>query len=266
MAKRPTLLERLIPRLQRLGVTERKSKELAKGLAQFKKPTKGTVAEKLQIKLVKLGLSERKAKELAKKLVPTVNAALAAKAAAKVTPDLPLSKVMSKTVTEVIDGVDDAELDKVAPRVNGHRLRLDLPVVAVGGMKGIELLRVVHGLTTHATYIVAAVNSDDKFIAVRRFSGDYFNVKFYPHMSAWSKTVEELQSLGAEAHLLRPNLYERMHFHKAGLDQLLQRLEAEAKPRSRMKALKDRFIAITVRPLVQAFDILYSRGVQHRAS
>ena len=88
------------------------------------------MTSKLTDRLVKLGLSERKATALAKGLAPLVRSTIKAKAKAKaLTLDDVTDEMVNDTVTEVTDETDNEDLDKVAPRVNGHRLRLDLPVV-----------------------------------------------------------------------------------------------------------------------------------------
>ena len=174
--KRPSLAERLVVKLRKLGLPERKAKTLAKGLvptAQRAKVT-GTVTGKLTDRLQKLGLSERKATELAKGLAPLVRSAIKAKAKVKaLTLDDVTDEMVNETVTKVTDDAEDMDLDKVAPRVNGHRVRLDLPVVERHtwqrqSVRGIELLRVMDGLTSEATYLVAAVKSDEGIVAVRQ--------------------------------------------------------------------------------------------------
>ena len=266
MKKTLTLADKLLAKLRKLGVSERKAKEVAKGLAPTaaRQRVTGTVTGKLEAKLHKLGLSERKAKELAKGLAPTVRAAIKAKVkAAQTTLDDVFDDEVNEVVETVTDGAEDEELDKVAPRVNGHRVRLDLPVVdrdtwQHAPVKGIELLRVIDGFSTRGTYLVAAVKSDEGMVAVRQLGQDYYNVKFYPHMGYWGKTQEELRSLGAQSYLAR-EWYQRMHFSRASLDRLLQQLEAEAKPKSRMRALIDRMLTVSAAPLVKAFDYLHKR-------
>src|SRR4051794_24464242 len=74
------MLVRLEEKMQKLHVTRRKAKELAKAVAAtFQRPVKGNVTEKLTQRLMRLGLVEPKAKELAKGLAPTVRAAIKAK-------------------------------------------------------------------------------------------------------------------------------------------------------------------------------------------
>ena len=264
--KQKTLKERLLARLTTLGLPERKAKELAKGLASTasRTPVTGTVTGKLTARLIKLGLSERKATELAKGLAPTVRSAIKAKAkAAKKTLDEVDDAFVNEIVDEGVDLSENEELDKVAPRVNGHRVRLDLPVVRRSTwmglpVRGIELLRVMDGYSTERTYLVAAVKGEQGIVAVRQLNEDWYNVKFYPTMAHWNKTPEQLASLGAQSYLQR-QWYERMHFNKADLGQLLSRLAAEAKPKSRMKALVDRFLTVGAKPLVKAFDYLHQR-------
>lgn len=261
-----TLSERLLVKLKKLGMPERKAKEVAKKLVPTasKAPVKGTVTEKLVARLIKLGLSERKAKELAKGLAPMVRSAIKSKvkAHAKTLDDVTDDQV-EDAVADATDKAEDAELDKVAPRVNGHRVRLDLPVVSRASwmhepVKGIELLRVMDGLSTTGTYLVASVRKDQGIVAVRQLGQDLYNVKFYPTMAYWGKTEAELSSLGAVDYLAR-EWYQRMHFSQRSLDQFLRRLEVEAKPKSRMKALMDRFTTVTAAPLIKAFDYLHKR-------
>ena len=259
--KQASLADRLLARLKKLGMGERKAKEVAKGLAPTaaRQAVSGTVTGKLEAKLIKLGLSERKSKELAKGLAPTVRANIKGKAKKLAMSLKEVDDAMvEEEVTKATDEAEDVELDKVAPRVNGHRLRLDLPVVPMPGIKGIELLRVMDGLTTKATYLVAAVKSDEGIVAIRQFDKGHYNVKFYPTMAYWGKTQEELASLGAVNYLARDH-YQRMHFNREPLEQLLGRLDVEAKPKARYKALMDRFMSITSAPLFKAFDYLHKR-------
>jgi hypothetical protein len=266
MKKYPPLADRLLDKLKKLGMPERRAKEVAKGLAPTANRVKvsGTVTGKLEAKLVKLGLSERKAKELAKGLAPVVRASIKKKVKAQA---LKLDDVDDAFVNEIVDeGVDETEseeLDKVAPRVNGHRVRLDLPVVArttwmKKPVEGIQLLRVIDGLTTNGTYLVAAVKSETGMVAVRQFSEDAYNVKFYPNFGYWSKVPEDLSALGGHSFLHR-EWYERCHTSREGLGRILQQLTLDAKPKSRMRALMDRFLTVGARPLVKAFDYLHRR-------
>jgi hypothetical protein len=264
MKQKPPLAERLLDRLVKLGMTQRKAKEVAKGLAPTaaRQKVSGTVTGKLEAKLIKLGLSERKAKEMAKGLAPLVRSTIKARVKkAKVAIADVDDQMVEESVAQVTDEAEDPELDKVAPRVNGHRVRLDLATVGVHGQKGIELLRVMHGLSTSNTYLVAAVKSDEGIVAVRQFGSNEYKIKFYPTMAYWGKTREELASLGATSYLDRrsQNLYERMMVNRESLDQILGRLAAEAKPKSRMRALLDRFMTVTAAPLIKAFDYLHKR-------
>ena len=230
-----------------------------------------SLLDKLVAKLRKLGLSERKAVIAAKALAPTARAAVKAELAVKEGRGEPEkkgkvkgSKAAAKGDADFQSASDLSILGKKAIRVNGHSLRLDLPVVPMPGIKGIEILRVMDGLSSTATYLVAAVKGDLGIVAIRKLTSDCFNVKFYPDMAYWDKTQGELASLGATYHLKREH-YERMHFGKDPLDQLLKRLEAEAKPKSRVKALLDRLLAISTPPLLKAFEILYTRSSQRVA-
>lgn len=266
MAKTISLVDKLSVRLQKLGVTKRKAATLATGLraTASKTPVKGTVTEKLEARLVKLGVAKRKAHELAVKLAPTVKAALKAKAK---TTAVKLADVddtfVNDAVEDVVDTADDPELDKVAPKVNGHRLRLDLPVVQRSEwqrhpVKGLELLRVVDGLTSTATYLTAAVKGESAMVAVRELGRDEYNVKFYPTLAVWNLSQEDLRALGGYAFLQR-EWYERMHFSAAGVEQVLGRLNGQAKSKSRIKHLADRLLALTAGPLFKAFGYLHKR-------
>jgi len=256
-SKAKTLVEKLISKLHSVGMSERKAKELVKGL----KPTvaravSGTVTGKLEARLHKLGVTERKSKELAKVLAPLVRASIKAKVRkeAKTLDDVTDDDV-NDTVAQAVDDADDPELDKVAPRVDGHRVRLDLPVVGMPGKQGIELLRVMDGLTTKATYLVSSVKSDNGIVAIRQLGSDYFNVKFYPTMAFWGKTQEDLTQLGGREFLTR-QWYERCHTGTDGLTRILTQLELEAKPKSRMKALVDRFKTVTGATVIKALGYL----------
>lgn len=267
-AKTQTLAERLLGKLKKLGVPDRKAKVLSKGLVATasRVPVKGTVTNKLEARLEKLGLSERKAKELAKGLAPIVRSSIKAKVRkqAKKLDDVTDDEV-EDTVTEAVDGAEDPELDKVAPRVDGHRVRLDLPVVGrsewqAKPIKGVELLRVIDGLTTTATYLVSSVKGETAMVAVRQFSDDHYNVKFYPTFTFWSKTRSELTNLGGFDFLDR-QWYQRCHTNKDGLSRILHQLEIDAKPKSRMKALVDRFRTVTAATMVKAFGYLQKSKV-----
>jgi hypothetical protein len=259
MKKPLSLKDRLLAKLVKLGLSERKAKELAPGLVvtASKAPVKGTVTEKLTTRLVKLGLTERKATELAKGLAPMVRSAITAKAKDRKVKVKDVDDAMvEEAVAESVDSAEDTELDKVAPRVNGHRVRLDLPVAPMAGIRGIELLRVMDGLSSQRSYLVAAVKSDVGIVAVRRLGDDFFNVKFYPDMAYWEKTPTGLAQLGAQDHLKR-EWYERMHFSRVQLEAILAQLAQDAKPKSRMKALLDRFLTISATPLIKAFSYLH---------
>lgn len=254
--KQLSFKDKITARLKKLGLTERKAKELAVGLQSTARPTKTkiSVTEKLTHKLVNLGLSERKAKELAKGLAPTVRAALKAK---QQKASLSM-KDADEAVSKAVDEAEDAELDKVAPRVNGHRLRLDMPIVPYTGGSGVELLQVLNGLTSSKTYLAAAVKSSEGIVAVRQFSEDSYKLKFYPNFAFWNFNQSQLESLGGSAYLNR-GPYERMFFSRKDMDQVLLRIEAEAKPKSRIKNLLQRMASIKTDTLVKAFTILHSR-------
>ena len=262
--KRASLAERLVAKLRKLGLPERKAKVLAKGLtptAQRAKVT-GTVTSKLTDRLVKLGLSERKAMELAKGLAPTVRASIKtkAKAVAKKLDDVD-DAFVNEIVAEGVDQTDNEDLDKVAPRVNGHRVRLDLPVVSratwqYSRVTGLQLLRVMDGLTSEATYLVAAVKSDIGLVAVRQLGTDLYNVKFYPTMATWNYTPEKLRELGARDYLAR-QWYQRMHFDRDGVVKLLKQVGLENKPK--ITRLLSRLLSVPGRALFKAFDYLHKR-------
>ncbi len=248
----------------------------------MKKPL--SFVERLVEKLQTLGISKRKATTMAQKLAPVARAAFKAELKAKeqAQAQKALKSLTGRTERKQLRSgyeqekaanvpVVDAEVvGELVPvkggvPVNGFSLRIDLPIAPMVGMKGIEMLRVMDGLSSHATYLVAAVKADVGIVAIRSFGGGEYNVKFYPNMAYWEKSEEELRSLGATNHLQR-QWYERMYFKTDALDQLLRRLEAEAKPRSRAKALLDRLLAITVAPLIKAFTILHTRGTKQIAS
>lgn len=264
-----SLAEKLLVRLQKLGLNKRKATDLAKKLAPSaaRQPVRGTVTGKLTDKLYALGLSKKRAEELAKGLAPTVRSAIKAKAKAK---KVKLDDVDDAFVNEIVDeGVDlteSEELDKVAPRVNGHRVRLDLPVVARSfwqrsPVQGIELLRVMDGLTTYGTYLSAAVKGDVGIVAVRQLGENLYNVKFYPRMSYWGYTPERCEKLGAVEYLER-EWYQRMHFSREGTDKLLKQIHAEQKPK--LTRLAARLLGVTGKVLFKAFDFLHKR--QHVAA
>jgi hypothetical protein len=266
MAQKLSLADRLLAKLGKLGVSQRKAKELAKGLAPTaaRQTVSGTVTGKLEARLLKLGLTERKAKELAKGLAPLVRASIKGKVkkAAKTLDDVSDQDV-NETVDEAVDEAEDAELDKVAPRVNGHRVRLDLPVVTRSQWqhaptKGVELLRVMDGLSTSRTYLVASVKSETGIVAVRQLNSDWYNVKFYPTMAFWNKTRQELTDLGGQDFLSR-EWYERCHCSPRALERVLGQLEIDGKPKSRMTRLIDRFKTVAAKPLIRAFDYLHKR-------
>ena len=259
MKQKLTLADKLLAKLRKLGMPERKAKDVAKGLAPTaaRQTVAGTVTGKLEAKLQKLGLSERKAKELAKGLAPTVRAAIKGKVRkTKTSLDEVTDDDVNLTVDEVTDDAEDVELDKVAPRVNGHRVRLDLSVVPMPGAKAIQLLRVMDGLYTHATYLVAAVKSDEGIVAVRQLSPDYYNVKFYPTMAYWGYTQEQLVKLGAHDYLAR-EWYQRMHFSREGVSDLLKQIDLDSKPV--MTRLLSRLLSVPGRALFKAFDYLHKR-------
>lgn len=264
--KKQTLGERLLDKLKKLGLPERKAREVAKGLAPTaaRQTVSGTVTGKLEAKLLKLGLSERKAKELAKGLAPLVRSAIKTKVKVQAkTLDDVTDKDVNDTVDDTVDEVDDAELDQVAPRVNGHRVRLDLPVVSRATWQnapvhGIELLRVMDGLTTTATYLVAAVKGDVGIVAVRQLSQSEYRVKFYPAMGFWNKSVSGLtDDFGAQDFVER-EWYQRMHFSREGLTKLLVKLAKETKPKGKTALLR-RFLSVSGGVMVKAFTYLHKR-------
>lgn len=261
MKKPISMGEKLRAKLVKLGLPARKATEVAKGLTPLaqRATVSGTVTQKLVAKLLKLGVSERKATTLAKGLAPLVRAAIKVKVKkAAITLDDVTDDMVNTAVSEATDAVDDAELDNVAPRVNGHRLRLDLPVAPMQGLKGIEILRVMDGLTSSATYLVAAVKGDAGIVAVRRLSADDYNVKFYPSMAYWNTTASDLQPLGAhrDTHLTRA-WYERLHFTQAGTEAVLKRLAKDVRPAK--TALVRRFLTITGSALFKGFSLLVRR-------
>jgi len=228
---------------------------------QKKEKPRLSMFDRLVQRLRMFGMTERKAKEVAKGLVPTVKSAVKAeekqKSAASTKP-----KSARKGKDELADAGQDPDDGGTvrtgkAVKVNGHALRLDLPVVPYTGEKGLTLLRVMHGLSSTATYLVAAVLGPEGIVAIRKLSDDCYNVKFYPDMRHWNYDAASLVELGATSHLKR-GPYERMHFTATGVEQLLRRIEAQSK-KSRIKTLAKRLLALTFGPLSKAFDVLYKR-------
>ena len=179
---------------------------------------KESLSDRLKAKLRKLGLTERKAQALAKGLVPTVRAAI--KAESKQSETLPPNTPFTRDV------------------------------IPVEGAKGVDLLKIMNGLTSTRTYVVAAVKSDVGIVAVRQFDPDYFNVKFYPDFQYWGQAQGYLQELGAGEFLSR-EYYQRFHCNKETLDKVLKELQEAAKPKSRMKGLMDRLKAVDLRMLLK---------------
>lgn len=262
--KRESVADKLLNRLVKLGVTKRKAAILAPKLAPVaaKAPVTGTVTGKLEAKLIKLGLTQRKATALAQKLAPTVRAAIKAKAAKQRQKLADVDDALVENVVdEETDAVEDPELDKVAPRVNGHRVRLDLPVVRrhfwqSAPLKNVELLRVIDGLSTTATYLVAAVRGESSMVAVRQLGLNLYNVKFYPTMAAWDRTQDDLRKVGATDYLAR-EWYQRMHCSQDTLYQILYQIEQENKPKN--TPLLRRLLSVSSRSLIKAFDYLHKR-------
>jgi len=261
--KHVSLAERLQAKLQKLGLSKRKATTLAQGVTPTAQRAKvsGTVTEKLVARLIALGLTKKKAAELAKGLAPVVRASIKAKAKQK---QIKLAEVedemVNQTVEQTTDEAEDEALDKVAPRVNGHRVRLDLPVVRRSTwmntrVTGIEILRVMDGLTTEATYLVAAVKSDQGIVAVRQLGTDFYNVKFYPTMRYWDRTPDELLSVDGASEYLQRQWYERVHVTKAGLAIILKSVDN----RPKIKQVLDRLLSVTATVLVKAFDHLHKR-------
>lgn len=192
---------------------------------------------------------------LAKGLVPTVRAAIKAEFLGGITRAVARSDQMLAQTEQMVRVLDKGK----AVKVNGHSLRLDLPVVPKEGIKGIELLRVMDGLSSSATYLVAAVKGEKGIVAVRQFGEDYYNVKFYPTMAAWDVDTALLVSAYSAHSFCQRQWYERMQFTHDGLILLLEQLAEDAKPKSRMKQLVDRFLAVTGRPLLKAFEYLHKQ-------
>jgi len=251
-----TFKEKIAAKLQALGVRTRQANELAEGLKATTRPikTRISVRERVEKRLITLGVSERKAKELAKSIAPTVSAALKTKQQkSKVT-----IKDTDTIIKGAIDATDDAELDKVAPRINGVRLRIDRPTVTYRGEKGLELLRVMHGLTSQNTYLVAAVKGEEGIVAARKFGEDSYKLKFYPNYAFWNFTQSQIESIGGYDYLNR-GPYERHMYTRDKAEQVLLRIEAEAKPKSKIKELATRMLSINMRTLQKAFSVLHEK-------
>jgi hypothetical protein len=228
----------------------------------MKKKPRVSMFDRLVERLRKFGMTERKAKEVAKGLVPTVRSTVKAEEKQK-SADSAKPKNARKGKDELVDEGQDPDDETNTPvgakavKVNGHTLRLDLPVVPYQGEQGLSLLRVMHGLSSTATYLVAAVLGPEGIVAIRKLSEDCYNVKFYPDMRHWNYSASTLADLGATSHLKRQP-YERMHFTADGVDQLLRRIDAASK-KNRFKTLAKRLLALTFKPLSKAFDVLYKR-------
>ena len=150
MATQVRFVDKLQLRLVKLGLSKRKATVVAGEVAPTAQRAKvsGTVTSKLVAKLLALGMTERKAVVLAKGLAPTVRANIKAKvkAAERKLAEVEDAEVNAEVVAAT-DGADDAALDAVAPRVNGHRVGWTSRWCRGHGggsrSKGIELLRVM---------------------------------------------------------------------------------------------------------------------------
>jgi hypothetical protein len=254
-----TLSDKLAGKLAKLGWNQRRAKEIAAKLSSASKWQPDDLTLKLEKKLAKLGVTEKKAKEAAKALAPTVRATIKLKTAEAA------ERKSGKTNGEI----EEESLDQVA---TDYKLRSDLPTL--DGRKqhtGLELMRVMHGISSSNTYIVAAVRGEKAVIAVRAFSQDSFNVKFYPTMAEWNVTPDDLRDTYSSTHYLSREWYERMYFSRKGLDQLLSRIHAEELAnkttlRKKLKALTTRVCAVTVKNLLNGFDNLYGTRISSIAS
>lgn len=233
--KKTSLADKISAKLMNLGVHQRKARELAKGLTPSALRMKEKVPEKLVAKLMKLGVPEVKAKALAKSLAPTVRAAI---------------RVKSEGSKKTAEAIEDEAVEEAV-------LNLNLPVVAREGEAGLDLLRVMHGWCTSATYLVAAVKGTNGIVAVRRIYENHYNVKFYPNMEFWGKSPEMLASRFEAQAFLNRGPYERMHFSSKGVASLLEVLKAEATPKSGVRALIGRMRALASSALENAFNQLY---------
>lgn len=226
-----------------------------------KKPL--TFLQQLEHGLLALGITKRRSQEVAKGLVPKIRRALKEEEKAKI---LKASQPKEVSVRDAYNeekrenGLTVRENKDGSVLINRLKFRLDLPVVRMQGDKGLDILRVMDGLYTTATYLVAAVRGENGIVAIRKLGEDYFNIKFYPNLQHWELSQEDLKGLGAEhgSYLSRAH-YERMHFNKAGMENVMARLTASAKPKTKIQALMDRFLAVASKPLIKAFEILETR-------
>jgi len=241
------LAQRIEKRLMTIGVPSRKAgtwapilakaftrtqKRMATGMADV---TSRAVAATLTGRLMKYGLTERKATGIATKLTPTVKTALKA------------SVVVSTAL---------AVREDLAPLVGkGLQLRLDQDVVPYQGARGLKLLRVMHGLTSTASYLVVAVKGEEGIVAVRKFSDTSFKIKFYPTFAFWGRSLEDLERLGGRSYLNR-GPYERVMVTDETLSVILTQLTLQARVKARIKALASRFLAIPFAPVKKAFGYL----------
>ena len=260
MAPKQTVSQKIAAKLESFGFHPRKATDTAKGLAltvgQLKPGVK--VGEKLLARLLTLGVSARKAPELAKGLAPVARAAVQARMKAKLGSAEDTVVKKPKKAKDVAPPPPDAE-------THIFRLRTDESILPVSqrGAEGVEVGRIMHGLTSTRSYIVFAVKGEDGIIAVRQLGPRYYNVKFYPTMGYWGETAERMRPLGADDFLQR-EWYERMHFPPEGVQQLLDRLAAEEEARIAGKKhfavkLAERLVASTWAPLLNAFDALHGR-------
>lgn len=254
-------VDKIAARLTKIGgLSRRKVATLSTSLSSASRWKRDDIGSKLEKKLLKLGLSKRKAYELAKALVPTVRSLIKARASVVKT----TSQVENSAMVDAINGATDTELDTVAPLVNGHRVRLDLPTLPVNHGAVVEnVLTVMHGYSTSNTYLVAAIRKEgdvNGVVAIRKFGENSFKLKFYPTMAHWGFTRDQLHELGGNDYLQRNTWYQRMMFNLSDATQVLQRIAAEEESRlSRGQKLLKHLRAVSMNIVNRALDILATR-------
>ena len=186
-----------------------------------------TLVEKLIAKLVAGGISARKAKEVAPTLVPVARATV--------------KKEIEQKAAKA-DGIGKGDSPSYdASQVPATRARKSATasptaILPVTGGKGAELLQTIMGLSSGASYRVAAVKGEEALVAIKGF-GDSFKLKFYPDMASWGFTFERLVPIGASSHLVRTleggKCYERAMFTTKGAAEVLHRIDLASSPRAR---------------------------------
>lgn len=249
---------------------------------------KVSLIDRIKAKLMKTGMNERKATETAKIIAPTARAAIKAEEATKTSKAKPRkgvrvgAKVGKKAVKKSVrsrvkkalsaDKPIALDLSGSAPQdlvehgdvIENDEPLYDLGVVPVQGEKNLDPMRIIDGLTSRATYIVAAAKDEIGFIAVRKFSDNEYKVKFYPDMKFWDFDQAKAESLGFKNHLKR-SMYERYMVDRNQLEQLMLRVEAMRPVMDKMMEFVGRFKFVRFATLSSALTKLMS-GVGRRLS